>query len=235
MVYVGPYDLYGSSWFKARPMASAIRTGRAGWPVALRRKNCLTPDVFMEIFFTSTLLVAIAEIGDKTMLLAILLATRFKKPLPVIAGIFAATIANHALAAWAGSALASIFISDTLRYAVAIGFVLMAAWTLIPDKVDENVKVASQRGAFVATTLAFFVVEMGDKTQVATIALGAQYHAIWTVAAGTTLGMMIANVPAVYLGEQLVAKISLRTVHIIAAAMFLGLGLWQFWELSNPA
>lgn len=189
----------------------------------------------MEIFFTSTLLVAIAEIGDKTMLLAILLATRFKKPLPVIAGIFAATIANHALAAWAGSTLAGIFTSDNFRYAVAVGFVLMAAWTLIPDKVDENVKVASQRGAFVATTIAFFFVEMGDKTQVATIALGAQYHAIWTVAAGTTLGMMIANVPAVYLGEQLVARISLRTVHIVAAAMFLGLGLWQFLELSNPA
>ena len=189
----------------------------------------------MEIFFTSTLLVAVADIGDKTMLLAILLATRFKKPLPVIAGIFAATMANHALAAWAGSTLAGIFTSDSFRYAVAIGFILMAAWTLIPDKVDENVKVASQRGAFVATTIAFFFVEMGDKTQVATIALGAQYHAIWTVAAGTTLGMMITNVPAVYLGEQLVARISLRTVHIVAAAMFLGLGFWQLWELSNPA
>ena len=189
----------------------------------------------MEIFFASTLLVAVAEIGDKTMLLAILLATRFKKPLPVIAGIFAATMANHALAAWAGSALAGIFTSDTFRYAIAIGFLLMAAWTLVPDKIDEDIKVPSRRGAFLATTIAFFFVEMGDKTQVATIALGAQYHAIWTVAAGTTLGMMIANVPAVYLGEQLVAKISLRTVHMIAAAMFIALGLWQFWELSNPA
>jgi putative Ca2+/H+ antiporter (TMEM165/GDT1 family) len=192
-------------------------------------------DVFMEIFFASTLLVAVAEIGDKTMLLAILLATRFKKPMPVIAGIFTATIANHALAAWAGSTLASIFMSETFRFAVATGFLLMAAWTLIPDKVDDDIKVASQRGAFVATTIAFFFVEMGDKTQVATIALGAQYQAIWTVAAGTTLGMMIANVPAVYLGEQLVAKISLRTVHMIAAGMFLVLGLWQYWELSKPA
>lgn len=189
----------------------------------------------MEIFFASTLLVAVAEIGDKTMLLAILLATRFKKPLPVIAGIFTATLANHALAAWAGSALAAFFTSETFRYAVAIGFILMAAWTLVPDKVDGDIKVASQRGAFVATTIAFFLVEMGDKTQVATIALGAQYHAIWAVAAGTTLGMMIANVPAVFLGEQLVAKISLRTVHIVAALMFFGLGLWQLWELSNPA
>ena len=111
----------------------------------------------------------------------------------------------------------------------------MAAWTLVPDKIDAGIKVPSRRGAFLATTIAIFFVEMGDKTQVSTIALGAQYHAIWTVAAGTTLGMMIANVPAVYLGEQLVAKISLRTVHMIAAAMFLALGLWQFWELSNPA
>ncbi|MFN3451793.1 MAG: TMEM165/GDT1 family protein [Sphingorhabdus sp.] len=190
----------------------------------------------MEIFFASTLLVAVAEIGDKTMLLAILLATRFKRPLPVIAGIFAATIANHALAAWAGSALASVFTSDTFRIAVAIGFILMAAWTLIPDKVDDDIKVASQRGAFVATTIAFFfLVEMGDKTQIATVALGAKFHSIFWVAAGTTLGMMIANVPAVYLGEKLVEKISLRTVHIIAASMFLLLGLWQLWELSNPA
>ena len=185
----------------------------------------------MEIFFTSTLLVAIAEIGDKTILLAILLATRCKKPLPVIAGIFTATIANDAVAAWAGSTLASIFMSEVFRYAVATGFILMAAWTLVPD----DIKVASQRGAFVATTIAFFFVEMGDKTQVATIALGAQYHAVWAVAAGTTLGMMIANVPAVFLGKQLVAKISLRTVHKIAAALFLVLGLRQLWELSNPA
>ena len=198
-------------------------------------KNCLTRDMFMEIFFTSTLLVAVAEIGDKTMLLAILLATRFKKPIPVIAGIFTATIANHALAAWAGSALASIFMSDTFGYVVAIGFILMAAWTLVPDKVDDDIKVVSQGGAFIATTIAFFVVEMGDKTQVATIALGAQYHTVWAVAAGTTIGMMIANVPAVYLGEKLVAKISLRTVHIIAAVMFLLLGLGQLWELSNRA
>lgn len=158
-----------------------------------------------------------------------------KKPVPVIAGIFTATIANHALAAWAGSTLASIFMSEAFRYAVATGFILMAAWTLVPDKVDDDINVASQRGAFVATTIAFFFVEMGDKTQVATIALGAQYHAAWAVAAGTTLGMMIANIPAVFLGEQLVAKISLRTVHKIAAALFLVLGLWQFWELSNPA
>lgn len=219
--------------FKARPMASAtVPVGRVAGGIVYLLPD---PDYIMEIFFTSTLLVAVAEIGDKTMLLAILLATRFKRPLPIIAGIFVATIANHALAAWAGSALAGLFTRNAFRVAVAVGFIAMAIWTLIPDKIDDHVKIASRRGAFMATTIAFFVVEMGDKTQVATIALGAQYHAVLAVAAGTTLGMMLANVPAVYLGERLVAKISLRTVHIIAASMFLLLGLWQLWELSNPA
>lgn len=228
MVHVGLRQ-----WLKARPMASAtVPVGRVAGGIV-----CILPDpeTNMEIFFASTLLVAVAEIGDKTMLLAILLATRFKKPLPVIAGIFVATIANHGLAAYAGSTLASLFTTDAFRIAVAIGFIAMGAWTLIPDKVDDDIKVATQRGAFIATTIAFFVVEMGDKTQVATIALGAQYHAVLAVATGTTFGMMIANVPAVYLGERLVAKISLRTVHMIAAAMFLILGIWQLWELSNPS
>ncbi len=220
---------------KARPMASATCTGRAGVAGGIASNFCLTPEFQMEIFFTSAVLVAIAEIGDKTMLLAILLATRFKQPLPIIAGIFVATIANHALAAWAGSALAGFFGSDAFRYAIAFGFVLMAGWTLIPDKVDDDMQVASQRGAFVATTIAFFLVEMGDKTQVATIALGAQYHSVLAVAAGTTLGMMLANVPAVYLGEKLVEKVSLKVVHIIAASMFLFLGIWQLWELWNRA
>ncbi|MGB5077469.1 MAG: TMEM165/GDT1 family protein [Sphingorhabdus sp.] len=187
----------------------------------------------MDIFFTSTILVAIAEIGDKTMLLAILLATRFKKPLPIIGGIFVATIANHALAAWAGSALAGFFASDLFRYAIAFGFLVMAAWTLVPDSVDNDMKVVTRPGAFIATAIAFFLVEMGDKTQVATIALGAQYHSVVAVAAGTTFGMMIANVPAVYFGEKLVERISLTVVHRIAASMFGFLGLWQLWELWN--
>jgi putative Ca2+/H+ antiporter (TMEM165/GDT1 family) len=234
MVYVGPQGRKGHVvQGETNGIGDPFRSGGVAGGIA--SKNCLTRDIFMEIFFTSTLLVAVAEIGDKTMLLAILLTTRFKQPIPVIAGIFTATIANHALAAWAGSALASIFMSDTFGYVVAIGFILMAAWTLVPDKVDDDIKVVSQGGAFIATTIAFFVVEMGDKTQFATIALGAQYHAVWAVAAGTTLGMMITNVPAVYLGERLVAKISLRTVHMIAASMFLLLGLWQLWELSNRA
>lgn len=187
----------------------------------------------MEIFFASALLVAVAEIGDKTMLLGILLATRFKKPLPVIAGIFTATIANHALAAWAGSALAGFFASDAFRYAIAFGFIVMAGWTLIPDKVDDDMKMPSQRGAFVATAIAFFLVEMGDKTQVTTIALGAQYHSIIDVAAGTTFGMMVANIPAVFFGDKLVEKVSLKIVHRLAASLFLFLGLWQLWELWN--
>lgn len=181
----------------------------------------------MEIFFTSTLLVAVAEIGDKTMLLAILLATRFKQPLPIIAGIFVATLANHALAAWAGSALAGFFASDAFRFAIATGFILMAGWTLIPDKVDDDMQVASKRGAFVATAVAFFLVEMGDKTQVATIALGAQYHDVLAVTAGTTLGMMLANVPAVFLGEKIVKLVPLTLVRVSAAALFFIIGIFQ--------
>lgn len=219
--------------FKARPMASATCTGRAGAAGGIASNFCLAPEFQMDIFFTSALLVAIAEIGDKTMLLAILLATRFKQPLPIIAGIFTATVANHALAAWAGSALAGFFASDGFRYAIAFGFIVMAGWTLIPDKVDDDLQVASKRGAFAATTIAFFFVEMGDKTQVATIALGAQYHSVVAVAAGTTIGMMIANVPAVYLGDRLVEKLSLKIVRFIAATMFLILGIWQLWELWN--
>lgn len=222
MVHVGP-----EFRFKARPMASATCTGRAGEAGGIASNFCLTPEFQMEIFFTSTLLVAIAEIGDKTMLLAILLGTRFKRPLPIIAGIFVATIFNHALAAWAGSALAGFFASDAFRYAIAIGFVLMAGWTLIPDKVDDDMQVASKRGAFVATTIAFFLVEMGDKTQVATIALGAQYQAVAAVAAGTTLGMMLANVPAVYLGEKIVKLVPLAAVRVGAAALFLIIGIFQ--------
>ena len=194
---------------------------------------CLAPEFQMEIFFASTVLVAVAEIGDKTMLLAILLATRFKQPLPIIAGIFVATIANHALAAWAGSALADFFASDAFRYMIALGFIVMAGWTLIPDRMDDDMKVASGRSAFVATAIAFFLVEIGDKTQVATIALGAQYQSVAMVTAGTTFGMMLANVPAVYMGEKLVEKVSLKVVHAIAASMFLLLGLWQLWELWN--
>lgn len=180
----------------------------------------------MDAFLASTALVAFAEIGDKTMLLAILLATRFRQPAPIIAGIFAATILNHALAAWAGSAVAGLLDGQPFRIAIGLGFVAMGIWTLIPDRLDDDGAPAAPRyGAFVTTAIAFFLAEMGDKTQVATVALGARYHDVALVAAGTTLGMMIANVPAVFLGDRLTRVVPLNVVRSVAAAIFGALGL----------
>ena len=185
----------------------------------------------MEALLTSTALVALAEIGDKTMLLAIVLATRFRRPLPIIAGIFFATIANHALAAWAGSLAAEFFAGQTFRLIVAASFIVMGLWTLVPDKFeDDDAPAVTARGAFLTTLVAFFIVEMGDKTQLATVALGAQYHDVALVAAGTTLGMMIANVPAVLLGDALVRRVSLKAVRIAAAALFVAVGVWMLVE-----
>jgi len=188
----------------------------------------------MDIILSSTLLVAFAEIGDKTMLLAILLAVRFRKPLPIIAGIFAATIVNHALAAWAGAAVAGLLDGTWFRLAVALGFLVMAAWTLVPDKIDEDeANGASRFGPFLTTTIAFFLAEMGDKTQVATVALGAQYHAVGLVAIGTTLGMMIANVPAVFLGERVTRVVPMKAVRIAAASIFAAIGIWALWAIFS--
>lgn len=186
----------------------------------------------MEAFLASTALVALAEIGDKTMLLAILLATRFQRPLPVISGILAATLLNHALAALAGQQVAGLLDAPWFRWAVALGFVAMALWTLVPDTIDAGEgEVRPKGGIFLTTAIAFFLVEMGDKTQIATVALGAQYQSVLTVAAGTTLGMMIANVPAVYLGGELIKRVPLHVMRWLAAALFLALGLWQIRTL----
>lgn len=199
--------------------------------VPMRRAICERGTMF-DAFFASTTLVALAEIGDKTMLLAIILATRFRKPVPIIAGIFAATIVNHALAALLGSQVAGLLDSLWFRYAIALGFLAMAAWTLVPDTMDEEEGNVKQRGGvFLTTTVAFFIVEMGDKTQIATIALGARFDDVLWVTLGTTLGMMIANIPAVYLGEALVKRVSMNAVRIVAAALFLLLGLWQLAEI----
>lgn len=180
----------------------------------------------LEAFSTSTVLVAIAEIGDKTQLLAIVLAARFRRPWHVVAGILVATLANHSLAALVGSTAAALMDGAAFRYAVAAGFVAMGLWTLVPDKLDEESGAAmpGRFGAFVTTLAAFFLVEMGDKTQIATIALAARFHDVWTVAAGTTLGMMIANVPAVFLGQQLVRRVPLRLVRTIAAVLLVATG-----------
>jgi putative Ca2+/H+ antiporter (TMEM165/GDT1 family) len=180
----------------------------------------------MEALLTSTGVVALAEIGDKTQLLAILLATRFKKPLPIILGIFVATIANHFLAALLGSSAAAFLDSVWFRYLIAVSFIAMALWTLIPDKIDDLEDGPQRFGAFVTTIIAFFLVEMGDKTQIATIALGARFHDVGAVAAGTTIGMMIANVPAVFLGHEVLKRVPLKAVRIVAASLFAVIGIW---------
>lgn len=181
----------------------------------------------MESMLVSALVVAIAEIGDKTQLLAIILATRFKKPVPIILGILTATLANHALAALVGSEASRFLDGAWFRWAIAISFIAMAAWALIPDKADDDMPGGMGRyGVFLTTTIAFFLVEMGDKTQIATVALGARFHNVLLVAAGTTLGMMVANVPAVYFGEAVTKIVPLKYVRIGAALVFLGLGVW---------
>lgn len=181
----------------------------------------------MEAIFTSTAVVALAEIGDKTMLLAIVLATRFRKPVPIILGILVATLANHGIAAFVGQSIASLLEGEWFQYAVGASFIAMALWTLVPDKLDDEEDPRPSRfGAFLTTTVAFFIVEIGDKTQVATIALGAQFQNVIAVTIGTTLGMMLANVPAVYFGHRIVAIVPLKIVRTIAALLFLAIGLW---------
>ncbi len=191
-----------------------------------------------EPFLASTLLVAIAEIGDKTQLLAVLLAARLRRPLAICFGILVATLANHALAALAGAMLADLVSSPWFAWAVAVSFLAMAVWALVPDRLDEDpaaINRAPRFGAFIATTVAFFFVEMGDKTQVATIALGARYQAVWAVTAGTTLGMMLANVPAVLLGERILRIVPLKLVRIGAAIVFALLGLWALIAAARIA
>lgn len=186
----------------------------------------LRPELFMEAFLISTGVVALAEIGDKTQLLAFLLAARFKKPYTIILAILVATIANHALAGLLGTWLSTLLAPETLRWILGISFILMAAWTLIPDKLDaDEARKIGHMGVFATTLLVFFLAEMGDKTQIATVALAAQYQAYFLVVVGTTLGMMIANVPAVLVGEKMAHRIPVKLVHIIAAIIFLGLGL----------
>ena len=179
----------------------------------------------MEAFLISTGIVGLAEIGDKTQLLAFLLAAKFRKPLPIVLAIFVATIANHAFAAAVGAWITSMLGPDVLRWVLGVSFLAMAAWTLIPDKLDEDETKLAKYGVFLTTLIAFFMAEMGDKTQVATVALAARYHDIVSVVLGTTFGMMLANVPAVYLGDKIAKKVSMKLVHGIAAAIFAVLGV----------
>ncbi|WP_319244332.1 TMEM165/GDT1 family protein [uncultured Propionivibrio sp.] len=179
----------------------------------------------MESLLVSTGIVALAEIGDKTQLLAFILAAKFRRPLPICLGILAATIANHAFAGAVGAWLTRMITPETLRWILGVSFLAMAGWTLIPDKFDEKDAKFARFGVFGTTLLAFFLAEMGDKTQVATVALAARYHAFYTVVAGTTLGMMIANVPAVLLGDRIAERMPVALVHRIAAGIFAVLGV----------
>ncbi len=187
----------------------------------------------MEALFVSTALVAIAEIGDKTQLLALCLAARFRKPVPIILGILAATIANHALAAWVGVLVADWLGGTVLRWILGLSFLAMAAWMLIPDKIDDDDACATGYGPFVATLIAFFFAEMGDKTQIATVALSARFNDLILVTAGTTLGMMLANVPAVLLGEVAATKIPLKLVHAVAAGIFAVMGVLALADIGG--
>ena len=179
----------------------------------------------MNAFLISTGIVALAEIGDKTQLLAFILAARFRKPLPIVLGTLVATLATHGFAGALGAWLTQLLSPQTLRWVLGLSFIAMAAWTLIPDKFDESDAKLTRLGVFGTTLVAFFIAEMGDKTQVATVALAAQYQAVVAVVAGTTLGMMIANVPAVLLGERIAERMPVRLVHGIAAALFAALGI----------
>lgn len=180
--------------------------------------------VILEAFLVSAGVVALAEFGDKTQLLAFVLAARFRKPVPIVLGILCATLFNHALAGALGSWITSLVAPSTLRIALGLSFIAMAIWTLVPDRLDEGDAKLPHAGVFATTVVAFFAAEMGDKTQIATVALAARYHAFAWVVAGTTLGMMIANVPAVLVGGRLAHRLPLRLVHGVAAAIFAALG-----------
>jgi len=182
-----------------------------------------------EALLVSTVTVALAEIGDKTQLLALVLAAKYRKPWPIVLGILAATLVNHAASAWVGAWLSTMVSANVLRWAIALSFFAVAAWALVPDKLDEDKDAAAQRsawGVFVATCIAFFLVEIGDKTQVATVVLAARYHPLWQGITGTTLGMLLANVPVVLLGARFAHRLPLRAARWGAALLFAALGLW---------
>ena len=188
----------------------------------------------MESLFISTGIVALAEIGDKTQLLAFILAARFKKPAPIVLGILCATIVNHSLAGALGAWITSVITPDFLRWILGASFIGMALWTLIPDKIEEEeTQIANHLGVFGATLITFFMAEMGDKTQLATVALAAHYSSAVLVVIGTTLGMLIADVPAVFIGNKFASKIPLKLVHSIAAGLFLIMGLFTLLKIDS--
>ena len=180
----------------------------------------------MEAFLVSTGIVALAEMGDKTQLLSLVLAARFRKPWPIVLGILVATLANHGLAGAVGSWVTTVVGPDVLRWVLGVSFIAMAVWMLIPDKLDDDDSDNAPRmGVFFTTVVAFFLAEMGDKTQIATVMLAAQYNAWFMVVAGTTLGMMLANAPVVWLGERMTRLVPMRVVHVVSALVFAALGV----------
>ena len=181
----------------------------------------------LEAFLVSTAVVALGELGDKTQLLTLVLAARYPRPWTIVAGILVATLANHAIAGWVGNWVAARLAPDVLRWLLALSFFAVAAWALKPDKLDERDAVpASQWGVFGVTVVAFFLAEIGDKTQIATVMLAAKFPSLAAVVAGTTLGMLIVNVPTVFIGRAAAERIPLRAVRVAAAALFAGIGLW---------
>ena len=193
---------------------------------------CISPEFTIDAFLVSTGIVALAEMGDKTQLLALLLAARFRKPWPIVAGIFVATVANHALAGAAGAWVTTVLGPDVLRWVLGVSFIAMAAWMLIPDKADDLATNDAPRfGVFGTTVVVFFLAEMGDKTQIATVMLAARYNPYWVVV-GSTLGMMLANAPAVWFGEKITRLVPMRVVHIVSALVFAVLGVVALWPTS---
>jgi putative Ca2+/H+ antiporter (TMEM165/GDT1 family) len=187
----------------------------------------------MEAFLVSTGVVALGEMGDKTQLLAMLLAVKFKRPLPIVLGILTATLVNHAAAGAVGGWVASALGPDLLRWVIGLSFIAMAAWIMVPDKLDDANGNSTRHGVFLTTVLTFFLAEMGDKTQLATVALAARYDDLIAVVAGTTLGMLIADIPAVFIGDRLVKKVSMKLVHGIAASIFAGLGMLTLFNVGR--
>ncbi|WP_269532092.1 TMEM165/GDT1 family protein [Chitinimonas sp. BJYL2] len=189
----------------------------------------------MEAFLISTGVVALAEIGDKTQLLALILAARYRKPLPIVAGIFVATVINHALAGAVGTWLMQLIGPETMRWILGISFIAMAGWMLIPDKLDDDDTRYTERfGVFGTTVFVFFLAEMADKTQIATVALAARFAAdYWWVIAGTTVGMMLANAPVVWLGERAAKALPVHLVHRVAASIFVVLGLIALFGMGH--
>jgi putative Ca2+/H+ antiporter (TMEM165/GDT1 family) len=179
----------------------------------------------IEALLVSVGIVALAEIGDKTQLLTLVLAARYKKPWPIVAGIFVATLVNHAIAGAVGAWLTRAIGPEAMRWVLAVSFIAMAAWMLVPDKLDDDAADHKLGGVLVTTTVLFFLAEIGDKTQIATVALAARFESLAAVVMGTTIGMLLANAPVAFFGEALAKRMPVRAVHIAAAVVFVVLGI----------